>query len=207
MPIERVLVIFGAGGHGRVVADAAIASGRWESVCSTDRDPSRCAGELLPGVAMVQPGLLAQHGDAPVHVAIGAPAARRAESQAVGHHRLVNVIHPMASVSVHAVLGAGCFVAAQAVLAPRSVLGAGVIVNHGAVIDHDAQVGNYCHVAPQAALGGGARLGDDVFVGSGARVLPGVRVCGGTILGAGAVVCADIVEAGTYVGVPARRVR
>lgn len=198
------LLILGAGGHGRVVADAAQRQAAWAGVAATDRNASRCSGELLPGVAL-RP-LAALDGAPAVHVAVGDNAARRRESEAVGLQRLATVIHPQASVSRHAHIASGCLVAAQSVVAPCARLGHGVIVNHGAVVDHDVTVGDFTHVAPGARLGGGVSIGAGVLVGAGACVLPGLKVCDGAVIGAGAVVNRDIEETGTWAGLPARRI-
>lgn len=208
------LLIFGAGGHGRVVADAAIAQGRWARVRVTDRDAGRVGEVLWAGLA-VEALDEAVAGSTQVHVAIGAAAAREREARALGFdaslsHRqptLVTIIHPHATVSPHAGIGPGCFLAAQCVVAPAARLGVSVIVNHGAVVDHDAQVGDYTHVAPLAALGGGVQVGRRVLVGAGAKLLPGVRVADDVVIGAGAVVRDSIERPGVYAGVPARRVR
>lgn len=198
------LLIFGAGGHGRVVADAALAAGGWSRVIATDRDPQLCHGELLPGVALLSVDSAMAQADA-VHVAIGDAASRRKEVAALAGKPLATVIHPRASVSTHATIAAGCFIAAQAVVAAGARLGRCVIVNHGAVVDHDVRAGDFCHVAPLAALGGAAELGANVLVGSGASVLPRVRVASGITIGAGAAVCGDLAGPGRYAGVPARR--
>ncbi len=198
------LLIFGAGGHGRVVADAALAGGAWSRVIATDRDPRRCRGELLPGVALLEVEAALAQADA-VHVAIGDAASRRKEADALAATPLATVVHPRASVSIHAAIEAGCFLAAQSVVAPGARLGRAVIVNHGAVIDHDVQVGDFCHVAPLAALGGGSEVGANVLVGSGASVLPNIRVASDLTIGAGAAVCEHLAGPGRYAGVPARR--
>jgi sugar O-acyltransferase (sialic acid O-acetyltransferase NeuD family) len=199
------LVILGAGGHGRVVADAAVQQGTGGRVVATDGDPARWHGELLPGVPLV-PLDEARALDAQLHIAIGRAEAREREAALWSHRALAAVVHPRASVSAFAEIGAGAFVAAQAVVAPRARVGISVIVNHGAVIDHDCEVGGLTHVAPQAALGGGVKLGARVLVGSGARILPGLAVCDDVVIGAGAVVIAPIAEPGVYAGVPARRI-
>ena len=198
------LLIFGAGGHGRVVADAALGAGAWSRVIATDRDPQRCRGDLLPGVALLPVDAAMAQADV-VHIAIGDAASRRKEAAALAGKPLATVIHSRASVSVHATIAAGCLVAAQSVVAPGARLGRAVIVNHGAVVDHDVQVGDFCHVAPLAALGGGAEVGANVLVGSGASVLPRVRVASDVTIGAGAAVCDNLAEPGRYAGVPARR--
>ncbi len=203
--VLSTLLILGAGGHGRVVADAALRQGTWSAIAATDRDAARCSGELLPGVARLPQ---AQLDDAPaVHVAVGDNAARRRECESVGLHRLATVIHPQASVSAYAQVAGGCLVAAQAVVAPCARLGYGVIVNHGAVVDHDVAVGDFSHVAPGARLGGAVSVGDGVLVGAGAVVLPGLSVCHFATIAAGAVVTRDIKEPGIWAGIPARRIK
>jgi sugar O-acyltransferase (sialic acid O-acetyltransferase NeuD family) len=200
------LVILGAGGHGRVVADAALLQGAWTRVVDTDGDPVRCTVELLTGVSLLSLAQARALG-AQFHVAIGRAEAREREVAAWRGHAMPAVVHPRASVSRFAEIGAASFVAAQAVVAPRARVGVSVIVNHGAVVDHDCEVGDFTHVAPQAALGGGVKIGARVLVGAGACVLPGLSVCEGVTLGAGAVVNEPITEPGVYAGVPARRIR
>ena len=202
---SSILLIVGAGGHGRVVADAALAQGRWTQVRATDRDAARVGAQLLPALKVELPGPAAAQATA-AHIAIGSAGAREREAKAIGLP-LATVVHPDASVSPHAEIGEGCFVAAQAVVAPGARLGRSVIVNHGAIADHDVQVGDFSHVAPRVALGGGVRIGRRVLVGAGATVLPGVAVADDIVIGAGSVVRENLDTPGVYAGVPARRVR
>lgn len=205
-PPSSTLVIFGAGGHGRVVADAALRSGGWSRIVATDRDAARCTGELLPGVPLLPLDTALALPQALVHVAIGSAGHREREAAPLAG-RLATVVHPQACVSRFAVIEPGCFVAAQSVVAPGARLGTAAIVNHGAVVDHDVEVGAFSHLAPRATLGGGARIGTGVLVGAGATVLPLLEVCEGAVVGAGAVVRSAIRQPGTYAGVPAARVR
>ena len=204
-PTPFSLLLVGAGGHGRVVADAALRQARWPLIRATDRDPARCQGELLPGVALLAED--AAHAlQTSVHIAIGHNAARAWEVRQWGEGRLMSVIHPGAWVSPFSTLGPGSFVAAGAVLAPMARTGVACIVNHLAVVDHDVVLGDYCHIAPGARLGGGVVVGRRVLVGTGAVLLPGVQVADDVVIGAGAVVRQSLPEAGTYVGVPARKI-
>jgi sugar O-acyltransferase (sialic acid O-acetyltransferase NeuD family) len=199
------LLVFGAGGHGRVVADAALVAGHWSCVAASDRDPARCHGELLSKVALMD-FHEAQSMRMDIHIAVGSNAAREREATVWGHDRLVSVVHPAAVVSPFSSMAAGCFVAAGAILAPGSKIGACVIVNHGAVVDHDVQIGSFTHIAPHATLGGSVIIGERVLVGQGTMVLPGLHIANDVVLGAGSVVTAHITHAGTYVGAPARRI-
>ena len=200
------LLVLGAGGHGRVVADAAMRAGVWRELSATDRDAARCSGELLPGVRLGADASALSLATA-VHIAIGNAQARESEARAIGAERLATVIHPDSTLSRFAQVGAGSFLAARSVVAPRATLGICVIVNHGAVVDHDVRVGDFCHIAPGATLGGGVHVGRRVLIGAGASVLPGVRICDDAVIGAGSVVAADISESGVYAGAPARSLR
>lgn len=205
--MQATLVIIGAGGHGRVVADAARAAG-WARLVATDADPARCQGELLPTIPLMLMAEALALSNAAFHIAIGRADAREREAARLGERRLLATIaHPEASVSPYARLGAGSFIAAQAVVAPGADLGRCCIINHGAVVDHDVAVGDYAHIAPRAVLGGGVRIGQRVLVGAGATVLPGLQVVDGATIGAGAVVCAPLTEPAVVAGVPARRIR
>jgi sugar O-acyltransferase (sialic acid O-acetyltransferase NeuD family) len=203
MPDARLLIL-GAGGHGRVAADAALADG-WRSVVASDRDPARWGSALLPQVPVLSIEEAVARSTV-VHVAIGSASSREREAKAVGLP-LATIVHPHASVSTHARLDPGCLLTARSVVAPGARIGTCVIVNHGAVVDHDVLVGDYTHIAPLVSLGGGVRIGCRVLVGSGVSVLPGVRIGDDIVIGAGAVVCEDLEAPGVYAGVPARRVR
>ncbi len=206
-----LLVVFGAGGHGRVAADAALASRAWRGVVACDRREQLWGSELLPGVPVLSLQALC---DLPapwgLHVAIGDNASRQRETRALlaGQARgavPATIVHPLAALAPSAAIGPGCLLTAHCVVAPLAVLGEGVIVNHAAVIDHDCTVGAWSHIAPGARLGGGVRVGDCALVGAGSTVLRGLRVGAGSVLGAGAVALQDIPDEGRWAGVPARQ--
>lgn len=162
-------------------------------------------GAPLLGLAVDTPEIAPSMAGLSFHVAIGAAGARQRlhrMAEAAGATAMT-VRHPGASVSRSAQLGAGSFIAAQAVVGPQASLGIGVIVNHGAVVDHDCTVGDFTHVAPNASLGGGVSVGGRCLIGAGAVVLPGVRIGDDVTVGAGAVVTRDIAAHQTWTGVPA----
>ena len=199
------LLIFGAGGHGRVLVDAALLMHRWSRIVVSDRKLPDNQSELLTGIDLLTvAAALALYTS--VHVAIGNNQFRQREAGALGLERLVSVVHPAAVISVFSSLGAGCFVAAGAVIGPSARVGIGVIVNHGAVVDHDVEIGSFSHIAPNASLGGHVKLGQRVLVGSGAVVLPSIVIGDDVTVGAGSVVNANLLKPGTYAGIPARKI-
>ncbi len=199
------LLIFGAGGHGRVLVDAALVAQHWKLIVVSDRQLPENQNELLPGIRLLAADDALKL-DPSVHIAIGNNQFRQKEAAAWGYVRLVSVIHPAAVVSVFSSVQAGCFVAASAIVGPLALLGMGVIVNHGAVVDHDVEVGAFSHIAPNASLGGHVKLGQRVLIGSGAVVLPFIVIADDVTVGAGSVVTSDLLESGSYAGIPARKI-
>lgn len=117
---------------------------------------------------------------------------------------LLTLVHPAATVSRSARLGAGTVVMAGTCINPDALVGRGAIINTGAVVEHDTSVGDFAHVSPNATMGGAARLGALAHLGLGAVILPGVGVGDGCIVGAGAVVVRDVPDGVVAMGVPAR---
>lgn len=120
---------------------------------------------------------------------------------------LATVLAPSALVSTDAQVGAGSIVMLRAVVNAGAAVGENCIINTGAIVEHDAQIGDHCHLSTGAIVNGGCVIGAGSMIGSGAIVLQGVRIAAGTLVGAGAVVTANITEPGTWVGVPARKVK
>ena len=207
------LVIWGAGGHGRVVADAVACAGRFEVVGWLDDARLERAGEIFEGVPILGgPECLRRFGPQGIEwlvVAVGQCAARsRLAVIAVEHGlKLATVIHPTATVARSAVVGAGTFVAAGAVVAAGVRLGPNVIINHGATVDHDGEVAAAAHVCPGSHLAGNVRIGERAWIGIGASIIEGVSVGADTVVGAGSVVIRDLPAGVVAFGNPARVVR
>lgn len=201
------LLIIGAGGHGKVVADAALASGHWRRVAFLDDRAVELVSVLdlpvLGGTADLekQSNVFAQ-----AVVAVG-NAARRMELLAVCAHygyQLPVVAHPAAAISRFAALGNGCVVFAQAAINPGVQMGTGCIVNTGVTVDHDCWLDDGVHVCPGAHLAGSVRVGRCTWIGIGASVREGVVIGSGVTVGAGAVVIGDVNDGATVCGIPAR---
>lgn len=206
MPIDA-LILIGSGGHAKVVAEIAMLSKRFSSIRILDSDLRR-DGEKVLGIAVETP---LDPGRAPFafHIAIGDAHARaRLWQELVSRGGTpATLVHPDASVSAHAEIGAGSAVAAKAIVAPSASIGCGCIINHGAVVDHDCTVGDFAHVAPNTTLGGGARIGRMSLIGAGAIILPGIGVGARTVVAAGSVVTVNVPDHELWAGVPASRKR
>jgi sugar O-acyltransferase (sialic acid O-acetyltransferase NeuD family) len=207
----RDLYVYGAGGHGKVVADLVLAAGRERLFGFIDD----CVppGSLVLGHPVHGPwawlASRAAHGPVGIVLGIGDNEVRARIARAVAGIgvEVVTVVHPRATVAPSAALGWGTVIMAGAVVNPDARIGEGVIVNTGAAVEHDVVVRNYAHISSGAALGGGSELGAYAHLGLGGVLLPGVRVGASAIIGAGAVVTRDISDHLIAVGVPARVLR
>ena len=200
------LIIIGASGHGKVVADIARRNG-YKNIAFLDDAPGlmRVSDYRVLGPA----SKFSKHLQNDFVVAIGNATIRHRIQDEIAHAgaRLVTLIHPSAVIAEDVAMGAGSVVMAGAVINPSARIGRGCIVNTSASVDHDCIVGDFAHISVGAHLAGSVSVGDGTWVGIGAAVSNNVSICSDCTVGAGAVVVKNIQMPGTYIGVPARLVR
>jgi UDP-N-acetylbacillosamine N-acetyltransferase len=201
-PQTGFLAIYGAGGHGLVVAEAATDAG-WRVLGFID--DAKPLGTRVGAWSVIDPAESAKR-SVELIVAVGDNATRRrlTRLKADEGQRLAVVIHPAAMVSPSVNIDRGTFIGPMAVVQAEATVGEGVIINSGAIVEHHCRVGSYAHIAPRVALAGHVEVGELTLVGIGACALPGVKIGARCVVGAGAVVVADIAEGKSVVGVPAR---
>lgn len=195
------LIIIGASGHGKVVADVAVLNG-YEDIVFVDDNSEIVASGRFPvvGNENVVPEI---EGD--LFVAIGNNATRKRIMESFSRRSFPTLIHPKATIAKGALIGDGTVVMAGVVVNPDVKVGRGCIVNTSSSIDHDSVVGDYAHIAVGARLCGTVTIGKLAWIGAGATVSNNIHICDGCTIGAGTVVVRDIVEKGIYVGTPAKR--
>lgn len=201
------LAILGAGGHGKVVADAAEATGQWRRIIFFDRvwpevtslTPWSVGGDeaRLLEEARTFAGVVVAIGDNDVRL----EAQRRLHAAGA---ELATVIHPRAIVSPYARVAPGTVIFAAAVVNANADIGSACIINTAATVDHDCVIEEGVHISPGAHLGGGVHLGAGCWVGIGASLRHNIRIGPGAIVGAGAAVVRSQPGAVTLLGVPAR---
>ncbi len=202
------LVLLGAGGHGAVVADAAMRGGRREVVFADDRWPEVSSLGPWPVLGTIADvlGCLAETDE--VFVSIGDNEIRLRQYLALERERvrLVSIVHPSAVVSSLARVASGCFVAAGVILGPFSSAGPACLMNTAATVDHDGHLGSGVHIGPGAHLGGNVSVGERSWIGIGASVRQGIQIGADVIVGAGAAVVSNIADGQVVLGVPAKPV-
>jgi sugar O-acyltransferase (sialic acid O-acetyltransferase NeuD family) len=146
-------------------------------------------------------------------IAIGSPEVRSRivdRLDTIPDLRFPAVVHPTVSMDRRhgaIAIGPGSILCGGSILTTDISIGRFVHVNLNCTIGHDASVADFCTLAPGAHISGQVRLENSVYVGTGAVLIERLDVCACAVIGAGAVVRESIKQVGTYVGVPARRLR
>jgi len=200
--------VYGASGHGKVVADILLARKDLTFVGFVD-DRAELQGTHVLGFPVFGNGhwLEEEIRKNGVTVALGIGdnniRHRLADKCLEWGAELATLVHPTASISASAQVGTGTVVMAQAAINPNVRIGRGAVVNTGAVVEHDVVIGEYAHIAPNATMGGGSSLGDFTFLAMNAVVLHCVTIGSNSVIGAGAVVVRNIPDHVVAFGVPA----
>lgn len=197
----KLLIIIGASGHGKVVADIAKKNG-YEKVVFLDDNQSLTACNGYPVVGNSND---AEKFEADMIVAIGNASIRQKlqERLEAANKKVVTLIHPDAVIAENVSIGAGTVIMAGAVINSGSVVGKGCIINTCSSVDHDCIVEDYAHISVGSHLAGTVTIGKRTWVGIGAVVSNNLKITNDCMIGAGAVVVKNISERGTYKGVPA----
>ena len=200
------LAVLGASGHGKVVADCAVASGWEEVVFYDDAWPEYKVNGVWAVVGNTDALLkeLSQYDGVIVAIGDNATRLKKTTELASKGAKLVNIIHPSAVMSRYVTLGIGSVVMPKAVINVDAVLGNSCIINTGATIDHDCSLGDGVHVSPGANIAGGVVIGNCAWLGIGSSVRQLINIGEHVVVGAGAVVVNDIEARAVVTGVPAK---
>lgn len=203
--MNEEVVIIGASGHGKVIADIIIKSGDRVRGFLDDAEnlPESILG--IPVLGKVQD--FEKFTDCRFVIAIGSAVIReRIAGMLEGRVQWYTAVHPNAVISALGTrIGEGTVVMANAVINSGACIGRHCIVNTAAIVEHDNRLEDYVHISPNAALAGTVTVGKRTHVGVGASIRNNRSVCADCVIGAGGVVVKDIREPGTYIGVPVRK--
>lgn len=200
--MSEKVVIIGASGHGKVIADIIVKSG--DIVVGFLDDNLNLGNEFIGFPILGQVCEAQEWKDYKFIVAIGNADIRE---------RMVNeldvgwytAIHPTAVISSIGVeIGEGTVIMANSVINADAKIGKHCILNTGAIVEHDNVIEDYVHVSVGSKLAGNVSIGRKTWMGIGSQVIQGKTICAEVIIGAGAVVIENISKKGTYVGVPAK---
>lgn len=200
--MNKKVVIIGAGGHSKVVADIVLKSAD-ELIGFLDDnieistkiyDNYKVLGKIEKCVTFED--------DIYFALGIGDNNVRKMLCEKFDL-KYYTAIHPSAVIACETNIENGCVIMPNAVINACAHIGKGCIINSGAVIEHDDFLEDFVHISPNATLCGNVKVGQCTHIGAGAIIKNSISVTKNAIIGAGAVVVKNIEKSGTYIGVPA----
>lgn len=202
------VVIIGAGGHAKVIADIVVKSN--DNLVGFLDDNKKLRGKKIFLNYNVLGTLddINDYKDCYFIIGIGNNDIRRRISQNYNDLKWYTAIHPTAIVANNVSINCGTVVMAGVVINPGTVIGKHAIINTSSSIDHDDFINDFVHVSPGSHLAGNVNIGEGTWIGCGVTIINDVFIGKHNIIGAGSVVIKDIVdENGTFVGIPTKRIK
>jgi len=177
------IYIYGASGHGLVVAEVARACGYENIIFIDDGDNKYPTFEDIKNIKHI-----------PISFGIGINTTRKKLFDKVNAcgFEIVSLVHPSAIVSSSAVISNGTVVMPNVVINAKSKIGCGVILNSASVIEHENIIGDFVHISPNVALAGEITIKENTHVGIGSNIIQGITIGKNCIIGAGSVVIRNI---------------
>ena len=203
--MAKPVIILGAGGHARVIAEALQRSGKAILGLLDARIPAYTAVSGLMVLGGDEHLVDYSPNDVELANGIGSLPGKCEDRLRVFRtykekgYGFATVIHPSAVLPEELALGEGAQVMAGAILQPGVAVGINSIINTGAIVDHDCIIGDHCHIAPGTVLSGGVRVGDEAHIGTGAHVIQGMVIGRGAVVAAGATVYRPVAEGVCYI--------
>lgn len=195
------IIIFGSGGHARVVAEIVLRENKYQLVGFVDplaKHPKEKIFDLP-----IRKDYKGIEGFV-IGVGNNQNRAKRFKELKKKGLKPVCAIHPTAHIGRDVVIGKGSVVNMGAIIATQCVIGENSIINSGAIIEHEDKIGNHVHIAPGVALAGRVIVKDYAFLGIRSVVKDYITIGKKAIVGAGAVVIREVPDNTTVIGIPAR---
>lgn len=190
------IIIFGQGGHAKVVADAIKLLGHFDILCFLAK------GDALDEIIKNNPRGVVAIGDNVVRQKVVNDILSINPS-----FEFISVVHPTAVVAADVVMGCGSVVMAGVVINTGTKVGDHAVLNTGAIVEHDCLIGDYAFVGPGAVLGGQCEIGEKSFIGIGAKAVQAITVGSNTMVGAGSTLTKNLPKNILAIGSPCRTVR
>lgn len=205
--MSRKLLIAGAGGHGRVVADIATAMGTWSEIAFIDdKFPGLISSGNWSVVSTCEGAteMTGSYQDMVVAVGHNETRMKLQKMYADSGFSIVTLIHPSVVLGSEISIGIGSVIMPNVAINHGTVFGDGCIVNTGAIVEHDCVIGEGVHLSPGCHLAGEVQVGNYSWIGIGSNIINQVCIGNSVIVGAGAAVIDDVSSNSLATGVPAQ---
>jgi len=212
--MKKKLIIIGAGGCGREVAQIATDIQRtnttdWELYGFIDDNPNAldnvdCNVSLLGNIQEWVP-----KEDELFICAIGNPTLREKLTVILEEKgaNFTSLIHPTVIIASSARYEPGLVVYPFTSISVNTNIGKHVLINMHNAVGHDACIGSYSVLSSFCDITGHVHIGKKVFLGSHVSVAPGLKIGDNANVGLGSVVVSSIKEGKHVFGNPARMLK
>lgn len=202
--MNRKVIIIGASGHGKVLADIVLASN--DIVVGFLDDGIKKGTKILDYEVLGKTEDALTFHDCEFLIGIGSNTIRE---KIASQYQLLwyTAIHPTALIGSNVTIKEGTVLMANTVVNTCSTIGKHCIINTGSIVEHDNTIEDYVHLSPNVTLCGTVSIGTRTHVGAGSTVRNNISICSDCTIGIHGAVVKDITEPGVYVGVPVRRIR
>lgn len=201
--INNTLLIVGAGGHARSVADVALQTG-YKDLIFWDKNARK--NEKIFNFTVIN-DIEILNNSQNIILAIGNNEERERIFSSLNKMNIVNIISSLSYLGRELSIKNGNFISHGSYLGSLSNIGNNNIINTHCVIEHECIIGNNNHISINSTIAGRCKIENNVFIGAGSVIKDGVNICSNVIIGAGSVVVKDITESGTYVGIPVKKIK
>ena len=208
--MNKNVVIIGAGGHAKVIADIIDKS---KDIVIGFLDDNKTKGDII--VKEKQYKIIGRIDDCrkiqlespeiEFVIAIGNNKVRKQIAERYKDLKFYTAIHPSSQIALDVEIGEGTVVMANTSINTSTKIKKHCIINTGAVVEHDNILEDYVHISPNATLCGTVQIGELTHISAGTTIRNNINICHDCIIGAGSVVVKNINEPSTYVGIPARK--
>lgn len=195
------ITIIGCGGHARNIADIVL--NNYPRINLSFIDENARLNEEILGFKVEKDFKLEKQN---IHIALGDNSKRKLLITKYIKN-IVTVISKNSYIGLNVNIGIGSCIGHKSYLGIESTIGKGCIINTNSLIEHEVIIGNYSHIAPNSTICGRSKVGENVFVGASSTIIDNITICNNVIIGANSCVTKNIIEAGTYVGNPAKRIK
>ena len=182
--MSKSIYIYGASGHGLVVADVAKSCG-YENIVFLDDDKSK---------GFLTFDDIKENRDYHIAFGIGNNQIRAKLYKKVKENGFFTptLIHTSSIISPSARIEEGTVVMPNVVVNAKAYIGKCVILNSSCVVEHESIIGDFVHISPKVSIAGDVRIGDFTHIGIGSSVIQCLEIGKNSIIGAGSVVVKNI---------------
>ncbi|MBO8234235.1 acetyltransferase [Prochlorococcus marinus XMU1419] len=198
--MKNKLLILGSGGHGRVVADVAEKSNKFDEISFLDNNflnfdfPKSINSKKVIGD--ISKKNIEKYSSDFTHafVGIGDNKIRIKWLKILmkADFEIPKIIDPSAQISKYALLEKGSFINTNVVIQCNTKIEFGSILNTSCTIDHDSIIGEGTHISPGANIAGNVNIGKFCWIGIGSQIIQNVKIGDNVTVGGGSLVLRDI---------------